>query len=232
MNSLQTDDKLRSLLDRLHTESEYQQPTVNEFFAGAGVKSTTGTDSEREVGRGFWLDKFVALDRDKAELCYSLVRSTRPRRILEAGTSFGVSTLYLAAAVRDIEEASNEDPGDRHDTVIATELEKPKAEIARRHFEEAGLSDWIDLRVGDIRKTVTADDGPFDFVLFDIWAALVAPVITTIGPTIPIGGIVIADNIVARQHAYVDLVRYLDRNGFFQTTLPYQGGLLFAVRTG
>ena len=60
----------------------------------------------------FLSDKMVALDRDKAEFCYQLCRSLRATRVVEAGTSFGVSTLYLAAAVRDNEVEGG--GGDRH----------------------------------------------------------------------------------------------------------------------
>ena len=49
----------------------------------------------------FLKDKLIALDRGKAEFCYHVCRALRARRVVEAGTSFGVSTLYLAAAVRD-----------------------------------------------------------------------------------------------------------------------------------
>ena len=49
----------------------------------------------------FMADKLVALDRRKAEFCYLTCRAISARRVVEVGTSFGVSTLYLAAAVRD-----------------------------------------------------------------------------------------------------------------------------------
>ncbi len=58
------------------------------------------------------------------------------RHVVEAGTSFGVSTIYLATAVRD----------NGGGTVIATEYEQSKAESARRNFAEAGIEDIVDLR--------------------------------------------------------------------------------------
>ena len=84
------------------------------------------------------------------------------RRIVEAGTSFGVSTLYLAAAVRD----------NGGGIVIATEYETAKAKIARGHFAEAGLSECVDLREGDLRETLKTLEGPIDFMLTDIWTPL------------------------------------------------------------
>jgi predicted O-methyltransferase YrrM len=111
--------------------------------------------------RRFNADKKVALDRDKALFCYLLCRSLRAARVVEAGTSFGVSTLYLAAAVRDNEVENG--------VVIGTEYEPEKAAIARVNFELAGLNEFIDLREGDLRQTLQDVGGPVDFMLVDIW---------------------------------------------------------------
>ena len=77
--------------------------------------------TEDEI-KDFRSDKLVALDRDKAEFCYQLCRATNARRIVEVGTSYGVSTLYLAAAVRDNIRAAGGDG-----VVIGTEYEPRKA---------------------------------------------------------------------------------------------------------
>src|SRR5213594_2301276 len=108
----------------------------------------------------FLSDKLVALDRNKAEFCYQVCRALRARRVVEAGTSFGVSTLFLAAAVRDNLRA---DGGEG--IVIGTEYEPDKAKAARANFVEAGLSEFVDLREGDLRKTLVDLGGPVDFML-------------------------------------------------------------------
>ena len=104
----------------------------------------------------FLSDKMVALDRDKAQFCYLFCRSLRATRVVEAGTSFGVSTLYLAAAVRDNQVENG--------VVIGTEYEPKKVEIARANFKEAGLSEFIELREGDLRQTLQDVGGPVDFI--------------------------------------------------------------------
>src|SRR5206468_4365723 len=113
----------------------------------------------------FLTDKLVALDRNKALFCYQLCRALGAGRIVEAGTSYGVSTLYLAAAVRD----------NGAGTVIATENEPAKAAAARANFAKAGLADRIELREGDLRETLADLSGPIDFVLIDIWTPLARP---------------------------------------------------------
>jgi len=79
-------------------------------------------------------------------------------RIVEVGRSYGVSTLYLAVAVRD-----NVHPAGG--VVIGTEYEPKKAFAARANFREAGLRRFIDLRERDLRETLKQIDGPVDFML-------------------------------------------------------------------
>ena len=78
------------------------------------------------------------------QLLYALVRSTGARAIIEYGTSFGISTLYLALGLRD--------NGAGH--LISTEIEASKAQRARQHLAEAGLDALVEIRVGDARGTL------------------------------------------------------------------------------
>jgi hypothetical protein len=96
------DPKLEALLDRLHAQSDSQVDETNAYFAKRAREGTLDEENFFDADmHSFFSDKMVALDRDKAELCYQLCRSLRASRVVEAGTSLGVSTLYLAAAVRD-----------------------------------------------------------------------------------------------------------------------------------
>lgn len=231
MNSLRDNEALRALLDRLHTASEGQEAAIDRYYAD-GASRPTGYEPEDSDGRRFWRDKFVALDRDKAELTYALARAAGARHVVEAGTSFGVSTLYLAAAVHD--NAAAAAGGGTQGRVITCDIEPDKVVAARRHFAEAGLADVIETRVGDIRQTLAEDlDHEVDLLLLDIWAPIAADVIALVGPRLRLGGMVVADNTTVRRELYSGLFAHLDdpANGFTLTTLPYSGGLLLAVRT-
>ena len=138
------DPELERLLDRLHARSDAQIEAMRSYDAERVKQARPPAEDEVKAFRS---DKLVALDRDKAEFCYQLCRATDARRIVEIGTSFGVSTLYLAAAVRDNVRAAG-----GSGVVIGTEYEPDKASAARAHFEEAGLSHLIDLRE-DLRET-------------------------------------------------------------------------------
>lgn len=221
VNSLVNDPAIGSLLSRLHTLSDEQQAQIDAYYA-AGADRPTGFETEDSPTRRFWADKFVALDRDKARLVYALCRASRVSTVVEAGTSFGVSTLYLAAAVRD----------NGGGCVITCENEHAKAEHARRHFRQAGLSDIIEIRVGDVRESLANLEHQIDALLLDIWAPIAGDVLSLVGPRLRSGGFAIADNTIARRDLYEDLFRYLmdESNGFITQTLPFDGGLEFAVK--
>jgi len=172
----------------------------------------------------------VALERDKAEFCYALCRALGAKRVVECGTSFGVSTLYLAAAVRDNFAPSSEAVG--KPKVIATEWEAAKAKIARQNFAAAGLSQFIDLREGDLKDTLKEIDGPVDFVLLDIWAEAVMPAISNIAPHLRQGGVIVADNTQSARRGYEAYFAYIadQKNRLRTLTLPFAGGLEMTVR--
>lgn len=223
MNSLIGDERLRAVLHRLHTASDEQNAAIAAYYE-AGAERPTGFESEDAPGRAFWRDKYVALDRDKAEFVYGLCRAAGATRIVEAGTSFGVSTLYLAAAVRD----------NGGGLVTTCDIEPAKAAVARRHIDEVGLLPFVEVLVGDVRETLPRLEGPVDVLLLDIWAPIAGDVLAIVGPRLRPGGIVVADNTTARRELYAGLLAHLDdpSNGFTTQTLPFDGGLEFAVKTG
>jgi len=221
------DPRLEALLDRLHARSAAQNDALSSYFAARAREGTLDWGRFEERDDRFLRDKLVALDRDKAELCYQLCRALRARRVVEAGTSFGISTLYLAAAVRD---NLREDGGDG--VVIATEYEPEKAKAARGHFAEAGLSDLVDLREGDLRETLREIAGPVDFALVDIWTPLARPALERVAPHLRPGAIVAADNTTQFRDAYRDYFDFVHdpANRLRTLTLPFEGGFELTVR--
>ena len=218
------DPVLEGLLATLHARSDEQVATMRSYHAERSQGTHPPTDDEVKAFRS---DKLVALDRNKAEFCYQLCRATDARRIVEIGTSYGVSTLYLAAAVRDNIRAAGGDG-----IVIATEYEPEKASLARKHFAQAGLSHLIELREGDLRQTLKRIDGPIDFVLVDIWIAMARPALELVAPYLRPGAIVVCDNTEIHRSQYADYFAFLENpaNAFRTMTLPFDGGLEFSVR--
>lgn len=233
--SILNDTKLEAFLAALHAQSEGQSGAIDAYFARRikeGTLSWDGLDAETTA---FFRDKMVALEKDKAEFCYALCRALGAKRVVECGTSFGVSTLYLAAAVRDNIASSSEAVGNREKPggiVIATEHEAGKAKIARQNFAAAGLSQFIDLREGDLKDTLKTIEGPVDFVLLDIWAEAVMPAMINIAPHLRQGAIIIADNTTSARRGYEAYFTFIadPKNRLRTLTLPFAGGLEMTVR--
>jgi predicted O-methyltransferase YrrM len=217
------DPILDRLLAGLHARSDAQIAAMKELEARRAGPNPPDKHELKQV----LSDKFVALDRDKAAFCYQLCRATNARRIVEVGTSYGVSTLYLAAAVRD-----NVKVDGGHGIVIGTEYEPQKAAAARANFEQAHLSQFIDLREGDLRETLRTLEGPVDVLLVDIWVSMARTALELVAPCLRPGAIVICDNTELHCADYADYFGFLNdpANGFSTMTLPFQGGLEFSVR--
>ncbi len=225
--SLLNDPKLEALLDRLHARSTDQNEALATYFTTRAREGTLDWNGFDDRTHQFMSDKLVALDRDKAELCYQLCRALRAKRVVEAGTSFGVSTLYLAAAVRD-----NLREGGGAGVVIGTEYEREKAKAARAHFAESGLSEWIDLREGDLLETLEDVGGSVDFMLLDIWTPMARPALELVSPALRPGAIVVADNTTQFRDAYRDYFSFVNdpKNRLRTLTLPFEGGFELSVR--
>jgi predicted O-methyltransferase YrrM len=123
-----------------------------------------------------------------------LAKQAGARRILEVGSSFGYSTVWLAEAARAV-----------HGKVISLELKAEKTEYAAGQLARAGLADLVEFRVGDALESLAALAGPFDLVLIDLWKNLYVPVFELLHPKLAPGALVVADNMIepasARPHA-------------------------------
>ena len=220
------DTPIDTLLDRLYAQSVGQNEALASYFTTRAHEPDFDWTAFDERTNQFLSDKLVALDREKAEFCYQVCRALRARRVVEAGTSFGVSTLFLAAAVRDNSRGGGEG------IVIGTEYEPEKAKAARANFAEAGLSDFIDLRESDLRETLVDVGGPVDFMLIDIWTPMARPALELVAPRLRDGAVIICDNTAQFPDAYSDYFDFLNdpANGLRTMTLPFEGGLEFTVR--
>lgn len=221
--SILSDPKLQARIDALQSQSAAQEAETHRYFGERAQKGDLDWDGLDDAANAFMADKMVALEPIKAEFCAMLCRALRAKRVVEIGTSFGVSTLYLADAVR----------ANGGGVVIATEYEPGKAAQARANFEAAGVADLIDLRQGDLRETLKTIEGPVDFVLMDIWTEMARPAMELVHPHLRPGAIVVADNTGEFfRHAYRHFFAFVNdpANGLKTMTLPFQGGLELVVK--
>ncbi|KAH8819835.1 S-adenosyl-L-methionine-dependent methyltransferase [Xylogone sp. PMI_703] len=209
---------IHTLLDRLHQESLVQEASLGSYLSGSA-----DFDSMMR-------DKFIALDQDKCQFVYQLARATGARNIAEIGTSFGVSTIYLALAV-----GGNLEKLGGSGVVIGTEYEKSKAERARQHWKEAGdelVTRYIDLREGDLHDTLKDNIPVLDLVLLDIWAPVALPALKLLEPRMKPGAVVIIDNTISSAERYTELLMHLRSpgSGYTNLTIPYSNGLEMCLK--
>lgn len=217
------DRRINDVLDRLHARARRELPGLVVHLALEAVKGLVGANRASDGDAKYVRDKLIPIGRGQGWLIYMLCRGLQARRVVEFGTSYGVSTLYLAAAMRD----------QGGGVVIGTEIEPEKARHARSHFAEAGVADLIELREGDALVTLRDCGGPVDFLLVDGFPKLARPIIELMAPQLRKGAIVVCDNVGHFPKTFADYLDFVRRpgNGFVSTLLPLRGGTELSVRT-
>ncbi|MEU8813203.1 class I SAM-dependent methyltransferase [Actinoplanes sp. NPDC048796] len=148
--------------------------------------------------------------------------SVLERTVAEFGTSYGISTLHLAAAVRD--------NGIGH--VVTTELSRTKVEAARSTIEAAGLGDLVTVLEGDAPATLGTVSGPIGLALLDGWKDMCLPVLRLLEDRLAPGALVIGDDSTfASTSDYVAYVRD-PGHGYVSVDFPVEDGMEISCWTG
>ena len=143
-------------------------------------------------------DEFlISIGRHTGRLLNILIKGAMARNILEIGTSYGHSTVWLAEAAAAIDGR-----------VVTIDCAANKQEYARAMIEKAGLATQVDFQLGDARDLIESLRGPFDFVLVDLWKELYIPCFDLFYPKLSSGALVAADNMVNPQSAQPDALAY------------------------
>ena len=164
-------------------------------------------------------DKFLlAVGPATGQLMNLLIKEAKAKVILEIGTSYGYSTLWLAEAARVT--------GGR---VITLELHAEKQRYARERMDQAGLADVVDFRLGDAKESLARLNENVDFVLLDLWKDLYVPCFDLFHPRLNPGALVVADNMIfpesARTHAAVYQKHVRSQADMQSILLPVGSGL-------
>jgi predicted O-methyltransferase YrrM len=176
------------LLERLFTEAEATHPMTDPAFASISKDEQLRLMRSKADYRAFYAalkDYALPVSRDTGRLLYMLARATHARTIVEFGTSFGLSTLHLAAAVRD-------NGGGR---VIGSEFEPAKIERAHANLAAGGLADLVEIRAGDALETLASGlPETIDMLLLDGAKSLYRDVLGLVEGRLRKGAVIIADN--------------------------------------
>ncbi|WP_343717224.1 class I SAM-dependent methyltransferase [Inquilinus sp.] len=175
------------LLARLFAAADEASPMASPDLAGLAGEHERLMRSKTEYldFYGRLKDFPLAVSREAGALLYMLARGCGARSIVEFGTSFGISTLHLAAALRD-------NGGGR---LITSEFEPSKVERARANLSAGGVLDLVEIREGDALKTLATDlPETIDLVLLDGAKALYPEILDLVETRLRPGAFILADN--------------------------------------
>jgi predicted O-methyltransferase YrrM len=211
--------KIQELLSRLYAEEK-------ETDALARAKEETlaaaaGGVLDKNTRAALHGSRFLAVAPEVGRLLYLLARSRRPALAVEFGASMGISAIHVAAALRDNGQGR----------LITTEMNAAKVPRAARHLEQAGLSEWVELRQGDAFETLRGVER-IELLLLDGWKPLYLPLLKQLEPALASGCLVIADDTVSLAAELADYLAYVrdSRNGYLSCAIPLDDGLELSIR--
>ena len=206
---------------------EFADPRVAEVFAVYVERHGEENARMRSLAPGEMgarRDEFLLpVGAEAARFLHSLVVARAPRTILELGTSYGYSTLFLADAARRC--------GAR---VITVDLDPVKQAYAADMLERAGLGGTVEFRSGDAIAIVETDPGPFDFVFLDIWKDLYVRCFEAVYPKLSDEAVLATDNMVypegARESARALRAAINAKSDLQTALLPIGQGIELSVK--
>jgi predicted O-methyltransferase YrrM len=213
-----TSAPLAPLLDRLFEEAaSATSPAVANLSREERMRLLTSKTEYLDLYGGL-KDLWLPVSRETGNLLYMLTRSMRARDVVEFGMSFGISTLHIAAGLRD-------NGGGR---LITSEFEPSKVARARQHLIDGSLIDLVEIREGDALKTLAVDlPETIDLVLLDGAKALYPDVLALLEPRLRQGALVVADN-ADYCPDYLEYVRS-PANGYIST--PFAEDIELSMRS-
>ncbi len=217
MNSLLLPE-VQNVLERLHVLADARDETIIQQVRGNEAAWNAATSEQKAA---LMQDALLPVSKDAGRFLYAVARSISAKRIVEFGTSFGVSTIYFAAALKD----------NGGGVVIGSELEASEVAKANRHLAEAGLSQFAEICAGDALQTLR-DTGTIDLLFLDGWKLMYLDVLKLLMPSLHQGSVVLADDVTLFPDdvaGFLDFVRD-PANGFVTATLPLGDGIEYSVK--
>lgn len=145
-------------------------------------------------------DYLLPVGPETGRLMNDLIKAAGSQLIVEVGSSYGYSTLWLAEAARET--------GGR---VISMELHGGKIAYAKGLLREVDLEDVVTFVEGDALASLEAMTGPVDFVLIDLWKDLYIPCFDRLRPLLADGAMIVADNMIFPPDNKANAIAYRNR---------------------
>lgn len=126
---------------------------------------------------------YLSITEEQGLFLVDLIKKNKLKNIVEFGTSFGISTLFLAQGALETKGR-----------IITTELIASKAEKAMENFKKAEVSNIIDVRIGDAMQTLQNHKAPIDLLFLDGWKDLYQPLFNMLESNFHTNTIIYVDN--------------------------------------
>lgn len=213
-----------AVLARLHEAARQDRFRFPKLVPGIMVGLAKGRTLSESLTPELTRELYIPVSREQGEFLYLTARALDVHNVVEFGTSFGVSSIYLAAALRD----------NGSGVVIGSEVEPFKCAEASRNLAEARLADFADVREGDALETLREVPQPVDLVLLDGSMDLYLPVLELLEPRLKTGAVVTADNLHTFRKGLRPYVEHMQSGarGFVSTTLPMGHAFEYSVHVG
>jgi predicted O-methyltransferase YrrM len=143
-------------------------------------------------------DEFLlAVGEDTARFLHATIIGLGAKRIVEVGTSYGYSTLFLAQAAQRT--------GGK---VTTYEMSSAKQAYARDQLAKAELAAYVEWKTGDAVKLLEGEPTGVDFALIDLWKDLYIPCFERLYPLLSPNAVVVADNMIYPEHTRAQTKAY------------------------
>ena len=207
MNTAQA-KKVDNTLDFLFKDSKYDHLKMMKGFA---------KNIFRPIAPSDFKDVYLSISQEQGKDLCDFIKKKNIKSIVEFGTSFGISTLFLAKGVLETEGS-----------IITTELIETKANKAIENFKRAGVNELIEVRIGDALKTLKNHSDPIDLLLLDGWKDLYLPIFRMLESNFHADTYIYVDNAdMADTQAFLKVVAH---NSKYQLESKYDGKVVMISR--
>lgn len=198
---IQQPKRIENILSHLLNDSKKDQFRIMKGFAKSVLRPIQPRDFK---------NAYLSISKRQGEDLVRLIQKNELRNIVEFGTSFGISTLYMAQGIVGT-----------NGKVVTTELIESKAEKAIKNFKAAGVEDLIEVRIGDAMETLKDYREPIDLLFLDGWKDLYLPLFKQLEPNFHANTVVYVDNAdMADSKVLLDFVGKIDS---YSTQSLYDG---------
>ena len=194
-------DQINSIISELYADAKYDKLKMMKGAAKSVFRSFKPENFE---------EAYLAISKQQGEDLVQIIKENDSKNIIEFGTSFGISTLFLAQGVLETKGY-----------IITTELLESKAKKAIKNFKKAGVNELIEVRVGDAMQTLKNHKGPIDLLLLDGWKDLYLPLFQLLEPNFHKNTIIYVDNAGMAESQY--FLKIVSQNTKYKFSSQYNG---------